>query len=247
MRSWRFYGKGLPYLKEYEWSGHLIVVEGADGAGRSTQIARLRAWLERQGHAVLDTGLKRSSLLSKMIMRAKSGNLLGRTTLSLLYATDLADQLENQMIPALRAGFVVLADRYIFTMMARDLVRGARQDWLEELFGFALVPDAVIYLRTEPEERLHRHLAKCRTLDYWESGMDLGLSADRFTSFRKYQGLLQEQYEQLAARYGFITVDGSGTVEEVQAELRSRVMAVLQGADTAVPESKGGDDHVQPS
>lgn len=237
MTTWRFYGKGLPYLKERDWPGHLVVIEGADGAGRSTQIDRLRAWLERHGHAVLDTGLKRSRLASKMITRAKTGNLLGRTTLSLLYATDLADQLENQMIPALRAGFTVLADRYIFTMMARDLVRGARQDWLEELFGFALVPHAVIYLHTQPEERLHRHLAKYRTLDYWESGMDLGLAADRFTSFRKYQSLLQVQFERLARQYGFLTVDGSGPVDEVQAQLRAHVTAVLKGRepDQATP------------
>lgn len=230
MRTWRFYGKGLPYLKECDWPGHLIVIEGADGAGRSTQIARLRAWLEGQGHAVMDTGLRRSSLLSKMITRAKSGNLLGRTTLSLLYATDLADRLENQIIPALRAGFVVLADRYIFSMMARDLVRGARQDWLEELFGFALVPDATLYLRTQPEERLHRHLAKYRTLDYWESGMDLGLASDRFTSFQRYQKQLQDQYERLAPTYGFITINGSDRVELVHEQVRAQVEAVLRRA-----------------
>lgn len=237
MRTWRFYGKGLPYLKEYDWPGHLIVIEGADGAGRSIQTAMLRSWLEGQGHAVLDTGLKRSSLLSKMITRAKSGNLLGRTTLSLLYATDLADQLENQMIPALRAGFVVLADRYIFTMIARDLVRGAKQEWLEALFGFALVPDVTLYLRTQPEERLHRHMAKYKSLDYWESGMDLGLAADRFTSFGRYQKLLQEQYERLAQKYGFVTINGSDRMEKVHKEVRSQVAAVLRGGVDESPHT----------
>jgi dTMP kinase len=212
---WQYYGKGLPYLTEHDWPGHLLVVEGADGCGRSTQIALLKDWLERRGHAVLSTGLRRSALASEMITRAKQGNLLGRTTLSLLYATDLADQLENRMIPALRAGFVVLADRYIYSMMARDLVRGADRHWLEQLFGFALRPDLVIYLHTLPEERLHRTLAKSGALDYWESGMDLGLAHDRFSSYLQYQGLLQEQYDRMQAQYGFTVVDGSAPREDV--------------------------------
>jgi len=228
MRTWRWYGKGLPYVKETEWPGHLVVIEGADGAGRSTQVSRLRTYLERRGYAVDETGLKRSSLLAKTIARAKPGNLLGRTTLNLLYATDLADQMENQIIPALRAGLVVLADRYVYTLMARALVRGAEQTWLEGLFGFALVPDVVLYLKTEPGERLRRHLAKNRTLDYWESGADLGLAADRFTSFLRYQELLQEWYDRLAQRYGFVSIDGSGSMEAVQERVRSNVQALLE-------------------
>lgn len=230
-RTWQYYHKGLPYLKEAGWPGYLIVVEGADCAGRSTQISLLREWLERKGHAVLDTGLKRSSLMAEMITRAKEGNLLGRTTLSLLYATDLADQLETSMIPALRAGFVVLADRYIFTMIARDLVRGARKEWLEELFGFALVPDCILYLKTPVEERLHRALRKNRTLDYWESGMDLGFAPDRFTSFTKYQTLLDAQFEHMAPRYGFHIIDGMQSVGAVQEAVQKAVKHVLEGGD----------------
>ena len=226
-RTWEYYGSGLPYLNEQYWPGHLVVMEGSDGSGRSTQIQLLKDWLERQGHAVLDTGLKRSSLVSDMIIQAKQGNLLGRTTLSLLYATDLADQLENRVIPALRAGFVVLADRYIYSMMARDLLRGASQEWLERLFGFALKPDLVLYLRTTPVERLHRSLAKNATLDYWESGMDVTLAADRFSSFLAYQGLLQEHYDRMAQQYGFMTVDGSAPKREVHKQVRDQVMACL--------------------
>jgi dTMP kinase len=226
-RRWEFYGRGLPYLRDRGWPGRLIVMEGADGCGRSTQIGLLKGWLEHRGHAVLDTGLRRSSLVSQMITQAKQGNLLGRTTLSLLYATDLADQLENRMIPALRAGFVVLADRYIFSMMARDLVRGAERDWLEHLFGFAPKPDRVIYLQTTPEQRLHRSLAKNQTLDYWESGMDLGLAADRFTSFLKYQAMLQEHYDRMAGDYGFVTVDGGSDPETTHRLVRRHVLAAL--------------------
>lgn len=233
-RPWSYYGKGLPYLKESSWPGYLIVLEGADGSGRTTQIALLKFWLEQLGYAVTDTGLRRSSLVGRMITRAKRGNLLGRTTLSLLYATDLADQLENRIIPALRAGHVVLADRYLYAMMARDLVRGAKRDWLEGLFGFALRPDLIIYLQTTPEERLRRSLAKSRQLDYWESGMDLGLAPDRFTSYLRYQALLQEQYDRLAAQYGFASVGGSASRKAIQDQCRELVRQVLEGGGQVV-------------
>jgi len=226
-RTWRYYGKGLPNQTENDWPGHLIVMEGSDCCGRSTQTRLLRGWLEQQGYAVMETGLKRSNLVSRMIIDAKQGNLLGRRTLSMLYTTDLADQLENQMIPALRAGFVVLADRYFFTMMARDAVRGIKADWLEKLMGFALVPDAIIYLKSTVEERLHRSIDKYQTLDYWESGVDLRLASDRFTSFQRYQELLQIQYERLASRYGFHTVNGSAGVTDVHKEVRAIVARTL--------------------
>lgn len=227
--TWRYYGNGLPYLKERRWPGRLIVLEGADGCGRSEQIARLKVWLERRGHAVAETGLKRSNLISDAISEAKQGNTLGRTTLSLLYATDLADQLENEIIPALRAGLVVLSDRYMYTPMARDMVRGRKPEWLEKLYGFALVPNLVVYLRTTPEERLHRTLARYRRLNYWESGMDLGLAGDRFASFKRYQELLQAQYDRLAGEYGFVTVDGSLPISAVQEQVRDLADRVLEG------------------
>ncbi|HEY3273645.1 MAG TPA: hypothetical protein VGJ92_07790, partial [Methanocella sp.] len=148
-----YYGIGLPYLKlnPADLQGKLIIVEGADCSGRSSQIAMLKVWLEANGHAVMDTGLRRSGLVGEAIEEAKQGHTLGKKTMSLLYATDLADQLENKIIPALKAGFVVLADRYIFTLMVRDLARGADKAWLKELFGFALVPDLVFYLSVEPD------------------------------------------------------------------------------------------------
>jgi dTMP kinase len=175
-----FYGDGIPGVNPDELVGKLIVVEGADGSGRSTQIASLVEWLETSGHATVQVGLKRSTLVSEELERAQNGNILSRTTLSLFYATDFADQLENIILPSLKAGFIVIADRYIYTLMARDIVRGMDMAWLRNLYGIALKPDAVFYLAIEPNELVQRNLAKTATLDYWESGMDLGLSRDLF-------------------------------------------------------------------
>ncbi|PWI58426.1 dTMP kinase [Sulfoacidibacillus thermotolerans] len=223
----RFYGAGLPYLQDSNYSGKLIVIEGADCSGRSTQTMLLKQWLEFNGHAVMDTGIKRSDLVSSVIDQAKKGNVLGKTTLSLLYATDFADQLENKIIPALRAGFIVIADRYIFTLMVRDLVRGADPDWLHELFGFALIPDLTFYLQLAPEVLLHRHFQKRGYLEYWESGMDLSLSADMFESFHRYQTMCQEQFDELAEEFDFVTLQGARSIQAVQADLRLHVSRLL--------------------
>ncbi|MFM2295649.1 MAG: hypothetical protein RLZZ350_2062, partial [Verrucomicrobiota bacterium] len=161
----KFYGHGIPGVKLEELVGKLIVVEGADGSGRSTQIAQLVEWLETNGHATVQVGLKRSTLVSEELEKAQDGNILSRTTLSLFYATDFADQLENIILPALRAGFIVIADRYIYTLMARDLVRGMDETWLKNLYGTALIPDAVFYLEVNPDELVQRHLSKNATLD----------------------------------------------------------------------------------
>ena len=203
----RFYGEGIPGVDEEKLRGKLIVVEGADGSGRSTQIAQLVQWLEGSGHATVQVGLKRSTLVSEELEKAQNGNILSRTTLSLFYATDFADQVENIMLPALKAGFMVLADRYIYTLMARDLVRGMDEAWLKNLYGIALVPDAVFYLNISPEQLVQRNFAKNKRLDYWESGMDLGLSRDMFDSFLKYQALMARQFTRLQATYGFDIVD----------------------------------------
>src|SRR3982750_2689823 len=174
----RFYRHGSRGVIPVELVGKLIVVEGADGSGRSTQIAQLVHWLETSGHATVQVGLKRSTLVSEELERAQGGNILSRTTLSLFYATDFADQLENIILPALKAGFIVLADRYVYTLMARDMARGMDEAWLKNVYGIAPVPDAVFYLAVRPEELVQRSFAKNAALDYWESGMDLGLSRD---------------------------------------------------------------------
>jgi dTMP kinase len=229
MTANKYYGIGLPYLKldPAELQGKLIIVEGADCSGRSSQITMLKVWLEANGHAVMDTGLRRSGLVGEAIEEAKQGHTLGKKTMSLLYATDLADQLENKIIPALKAGFVVLADRYIFTLMVRDLARGADKAWLKELFGFALVPDLVFYLSVKPDTLLHRALVKYGSLDYWESGMDICLSSDMFDSFLKYQARLKGEFDELAGEYGFGVVDGEKDPDEIQAYLREKISGIL--------------------
>src|SRR5947207_7432048 len=182
----QFYGKGLPGVDLDELRGRLIVVEGADGSGRSTQIDLLRDWLEGRGYPTVNVGLKRSMLVSRELERAMSGNILGTRTLSLFYATDFADQLENGIIPALRAGFIVLADRYIYTLMARAIVRGMEPDWIQEVYSIALVRDAVFYIAVSPEILMERNLRKHTVLDYWESGMDMDRSLNMYDSFIHY-------------------------------------------------------------
>jgi dTMP kinase len=228
-RDRRFYGHGIPNVDLDSLTGELIVVEGADGSGRSTHISRLVEWLEGGGHATVRVGLKHSTLVSEELDRAQQGNILSHTTLSLFYATDFADQFENTILPALRAGFIVLCDRYIYTLMARHLVRGMDETWLRSLYGLALVPDAVFYLEVPPEELVQRSLAKYAALDYWESGMDLGLSRDMYDSFLKYQTLMQKAFKRLQAIYGFTVVDGNRPVDAIYTELQKKISAVLAG------------------
>lgn len=223
----RFYGAGLPGVDARSLSGVLVVLEGADGSGRSTQIRLLRDWLEGQGHAVAEVGLRRSTLVAKELSEAKEGHILGRTTMSLFYATDFADQLEHVIVPALRAGNIVLADRYIYTLMARDVVRGVPRGWVEKIYGIAVVPDAVFYLRVSPKLLVERNLEKNGTLDYWESGMDIGLARDMFDSFVKYQGQMQIEFRRLQERYGFEIVNGNRSVRAVAADLRARIEQTL--------------------
>jgi dTMP kinase len=224
----RFYGHGVPNVELQRLAGRLIVVEGADGSGRSTQIAMLMRWLEGAGHATVQVGLKRSTLVSEELDQAKKGNILSHTTLSLFYATDFADQLENSILPALKAGFIVLADRYIYTLMARYLVRGMDAQWLKNLYGVALVPDVVFYLKVSPEILVQRNFAKDFGLDYWESGMDIGLSRDRFDSFLNYQALMAQQFERLQSTYGFSIIEGDRSPDEVGAELQQKIEEVLE-------------------
>jgi dTMP kinase len=224
----RFFGHGIPHVRPEQMAGKLIVVEGADGSGRSTQILRLMDWLETSGHPTVQVGLKRSSLVSAELEKAQEGNVLSRTTLALFYATDFADQLENIILPALKAGFIVLADRYIYTLMARDMVRGMDEKWLKNLYGIAPEPDAVFYLSVEPPELVQRNLSKNATLDYWESGMDLGLSRDVFDSFLKYQTTMQETFRKLQKTYNFEIVDANRSTDSITRELRKKIAAIIE-------------------
>jgi dTMP kinase len=223
----RFIGRGLPGMANDPLQGKLIVIEGSDYSGHSSQSALLKEWLEIKGHAVSEVGIKRSKLMRQAIEEAKEEPILGRTTLGLLYATDFADELENAIIPALRAGLIVVADRYAYTLMARQLVRGAQQDWLETLLGFALQPDHVFYLSVPAEELMHRCLHTYGQLSYWESGMDLALSNDMVDSFLMYQERLLAQYDRLADRYRFDIVDGRRSINEIHDYIKKKVKKLL--------------------
>ena len=227
-----FYGNGLPYLKVGPLKGSLIVIEGTDGVGRSTQIEALTRWLEVQGYGVVNTGWTRSPLLSETINEAKAGHELNVTTFSLLYVADFADRLENQIIPALRAGFIVLADRYMYTAFARNMVMGADPIWTRQLFGFALNPDLVLYLELDVDQLLPR-VVQGKGMDYWESGMHLALGNDIFESFQRYQRRLIEEYNVLAREFDFVSVDARRSIDAIQGELREHVAAYLAGARRA--------------
>ena len=228
MNDMKFYGTALPGIEIGPYSGKLIVIEGTDGVGRSTHVALLRTWLESAGLAVLDTGMTRSVLAGRGIKDARAGHTLGRLTMQLYYATDFADRFEHQMLPALRAGFVVLTDRYIYSAIARASVRGADPEWARAIYGFALVPDAVFYLRPRSAEELAgRVLSSGRGFDYWESGMDMGVGEDYYDSFIAYQKLLLREFDRMIGEYGFRVIDASRSVRRVAAELRRCVKALI--------------------
>jgi len=223
----QFYGAGFPYLKIEDLPGKLIVLEGPDGVGRSTQTQLLRRWLEDEGFAVSDTGLRRSEMTQQGLDDAKKGHTLSRITMSLFYATDFADRLENQIIPALQAGFVVLSDRYFYSIMARDIVRGADPDWARKLYGFALQPDLVLYLKADVSDLVSR-LIHGRGLNYWEAGMDLRPSDNLFDSFLDYQSRLAGLFEHLSQEYDFVTIDAGRPVMEVFSDLQEKIRALLE-------------------
>jgi len=227
----RFYGHGIPGIDTEKLIGKLVVVEGADGSGRSSQIARLVEWLEGSGHATVQVGLKLSNLVSAELEKAKQGNILSRSTLSLFYATDFADQLENTMIPALKAGAMVLADRYIYTLMARDMVRGMDEAWLKNLYGNRVGARCRFLSQRVARTAGQRNFAKHSALDYWESGIDLGLSRDWFDSFLTYQTLITEKFRHLQSLYGFTSVNGNQSGDAINTELRKRIEALMLGKD----------------
>ncbi len=210
--------------------GRLIVVEGTDGVGRSTQIALLKEWLENAGYAVQETGFRRSELTGSGIDRAMRGHTLDHITLNLFYATDFWDRLEKSIIPALQAGKIAIADRYIYSMIARARVRGVPARWLDDVLEFAIVPDRILYLDIDVDELLPRVLS-CRELDHWESGEDFLRGADRHSCFVEYQGSLLEEFRNLSDQYGFETINARRSVKDVFEDLQERVLATLETMD----------------
>jgi dTMP kinase len=206
--------------------GRLFAIEGTDGVGRSTQIQHLRTWLESSGYAVLDTGQRRSALAGRGIDEAKQGNTLGPLTMDLFYATDFVDRFENQILPALRAGFIVLTDRYIYSLMARAIVRGADRDWIKQVYGLAIKPDAIFYLDIELDALIQRILRRGR-FDYWESGMDMRLGPDLYESFIIYQGMILKEFRQMAPEYGFQVIDAMRPIPRILADIQARMEPLL--------------------
>jgi dTMP kinase len=223
----RFYGMPLPGVRTEDLSGSLIVVEGTDGSGRSTQISLLTEWLEGEGFAVETMGLRRSFLVGEDIDGLLAENSVTRTTLALMYSTDFFDQLERRILPALRSGLIVLADRYIFTLIARAAVRGIGRDYLHGIYDIALRPDLTFWLNVRPEVAFDREFKKSQTISYWESGRDMSLSNDLFQSFIRYQSMIKREFEYLSKRHAFLELDGEASVSKVNGLLRKRIASQL--------------------
>jgi dTMP kinase len=236
----RYYGRAIPYLPIDGYPGKLIAIEGTDGVGRSRQIQLLREWLEIKGYGVVETGWTRSPLMQPTIELAKSSNTLNKLTFVLLYATDFADRLEKEIIPALKAGFVVLSDRYIFTAMARAGVRGVDRQWLRNLYGFAIAPHMVFYLKIDVDRLIGRVL-ESGGMNFWESGMDLKTGDDIYESFRTYQSRLLREYASMADEFNFRVLDARRRIDKIQEELRKQVEAFLEA------EEKPADRPAEPA
>ena len=228
MNTIRFYGHTPPSIAGEATPGKLIVLEGTDGVGRSTQIGMLQEWLEAEGYAVVVTGFRRSELAAAGINRAMRGNTLDALTLNLFYATDFWDRLEKNIVPALRSGMVALVDRYIFSIIARARVRGVPAQWLNDVFEFAVIPDRVLYLDVDVEQLVPRVLA-VRQLDHWESGEDFLRGPDLYDNFVRYQSALLDEFRSLAREHNFVTIDARGSVGEVFQALQQEVRAAVEG------------------
>lgn len=216
------------YKSKHGYDGLLIVIEGTDGSGKSTQISRLKRWIEDQSYGAMVSEWKTSKFIADAINDAKDRNLLNATTFSLLYAADFADRLEQVIIPALKAGFVVILDRYVYTAYARDVVRGHNIEWLKNLYDYAPEPDMVFYLDV-PVEILLKRIIGTTGLDYWESGRDIGLSSDFYKSFQIYQGKCLDEYQKMIKEYGFISIDGTLSEKDIHKTIVSHVKNILKG------------------
>lgn len=224
----RSYWHPIPNIPTEDVPGKLIVLEGTDGVGRSTQIGMLKNWIESLGLAVHDTGLTRSVLAGRDLQAAKQGHTMGTLTQALYYATDFADRLENEMIPALRAGYVVLTDRYIFSLIARAIVRGADPEWIRKVYGFAIIPDLVLYMQADLQTLIPRVLSR-GGFDYWESGCDYIHAPSRYDCFVRHQDALLGVFRRMIGEYGFVVVDANRDVKAVFDDLRGHVEGVVAG------------------
>ena len=208
---------------ELNFPGRLIAVEGLDGSGKSTQIYLLKRWLEAEGIKVYFSEWNSSELVKAATSKGKKRELLTPTTFSLIHATDFADRYERHLLPLLRAGYIVLCDRYVFTAFARDVVRGCPPEWVRGLYNFALLPDMTFFFKTALEVSLNRILEGRPKLKFFEAGMDLRLSTDPYESFRIFQGRILEQYVAMSDEFKFVSMDANENVEKQQCIFRKLV------------------------
>lgn len=214
------------FIKKHDYDGLLIVIEGTDGSGKSTQLELLKRAIQDQSYGVIVSEWKTSRLIANVIDDAKERNLLNATTYSLLYAADFADRLENRIIPALKSGFIVLLDRYYYTALARDVVRGQNMEWVKNLYDYAPDPDLIFYLDM-PVDVLLKRIIGTTGLDFYESGRDVGFSTDFYKSFEIYQNKCLEQYNKMKDVYNFISIDGTKSIDEIHAIMKAEVKKIL--------------------
>ncbi|HEY7219879.1 MAG TPA: dTMP kinase [Candidatus Binatia bacterium] len=214
---------------KHRFPGRLFIVEGIDGSGKSTQLMLLKKWLESEGYVVYFSEWNSSPLVHEVTKRGKKKKMLTPMTFSLIHATDFADRTEHHIIPPLKAGAVVLADRYIYTAFARDVVRGVSPKWVRELYGFAVKPTVAFYFRTPLDVAMKRILGGRDAIKYYEAGMDLDLSDDIEESFRRFQDRIIDEYERMIDEFGLVVVDATRSIEEQQSEVRRIVSQALEG------------------
>src|SRR6187200_1072705 len=217
----------VEHSKKFEVKGKLIVVEGIDGSGKSTQIHLLRRWLISEGLPVFMTEWNSSEIVREITSKGKKKARLRPTTFSFLHATDFADRYERNIFPLLRAGYIVLADRYVYTAYARDIVRGCSPNWIRKVYDFAIKPDAIFYFKVPIDVAIERILVSRPKLKYYEAGMDLNLSNDLYDSYRIFQSRIIEQYESMIKPEGFIVIDGTSGIEEQQQSVRNKIIKLL--------------------
>ncbi len=214
------------FKTKHGYEGLLVVIEGTDGSGKSTQLELLKKSIQAKSYGVIVSEWKTSRLIAGVIDDAKERNLLNATTYSLLYAADFADRLENQIIPALKSGFIVLLDRYYYTALARDVVRGQNIEWVKNLYDYAPEPDLIFYLDM-PVDVLLKRIIGTTGLNYYESGRDVGFSTDFYKSVEIYQNKCLEQYEKMKSAYNFISIDGTKSIDEIHTIMNKEVQKIL--------------------
>jgi dTMP kinase len=213
---------------ELHFPGRLIAVEGLDGSGKSTQIYLVKRWLEAEGIKVYFSEWNSSEIVKTATSKGKKRELLTPTTFSLIHATDFADRYERHLLPLLRAGYVVLCDRYIFTAFARDVVRGCPPEWVRGIYSFAALPDITLFFKTDLEVSLNRILEGRPKLKFFEAGMDLRLSPDPYESFRIFQGRVLDQYIAMTDEFKFVVMDANQNVEKQQSIVRKLVSEKIE-------------------